>query len=130
METSSKEVDNAHTGETEYVTVGRKLRISLMKAGNEIKADFVVVDPVPFAEARPISKYLIEQFLSGDYDCVKVAFNDFKSTMVQLPKWFSFCRSSLARSVKSKTMKGVGTGDVHELTRQQHLRRVHLRTLS
>ena len=109
-----KEVNNAHTDETEYVTVGRKLRLSLMKAGNDIKADFVVVDPVPFAEARPISKYLIEQFLSGDYDCVKVAFNDFKSTMVQLPRVVQLLPIESNSLGEKQTYEGVGKGQVGE----------------
>lgn len=81
-----KVVSKNHTDETSYITVGRKLRLNLMKTKKDMKADFVVKDPVPFSEARPISKYLTEQFLSGEYACIKVAFNDFKSTMVQEPK--------------------------------------------
>lgn len=109
-----KEVSNAHTGETSYVTVGRKLRLSLMKAGNDIKADFVVVDPVPFAEARPISKYLTEQFLSGDYDCIKVAFNDFKSTMVQVPKVVQLLPIESDSLGEKLDYEGVGKGEVTE----------------
>ena len=46
--------------DTEFVTVGRKLRNSLGKAGSTMLADFEVRDPVPFAEARPIAKLLTQ----------------------------------------------------------------------
>ena len=71
-----------------FVTVGRKLRNSLAKAGNTMLADFEVDDPVPFAEARPIAKLLSQKFLDGEYDRVSVAFNNFVSTLTQEP-WIS-----------------------------------------
>ena len=71
-----------------FVTVGRKLRNSLAKAGKTMLADFEVDDPVPFAEARPIAKLLAQKFLDGEYDRVSVAFNNFVSTLTQEP-WIS-----------------------------------------
>lgn len=109
-----KEVVADKTDETDYITVGRKLRLSLMKAGEDIKADFPVKDPVPFAEARPISKYLAEEFLNGNYDVIKVAFNDFKSTMVQEPKVVQLLPIESSSLGEKQEYEGVGTGDVHE----------------
>jgi F-type H+-transporting ATPase subunit gamma len=70
----------------DYVTVGRKLRVLLEKLGNNIVADFVVKDPVPFAQTRPIAKFLTEQFLSGKYDKVSIAFTNFVNTLRQEPE--------------------------------------------
>lgn len=109
-----KEVNSADTEDTSYVTVGRKLRLNLMKAGKELKADFVVKDPVPFAEARPISKYLTEQFLSGEYDSIKIAFNDFKSTMVQEPRVVQLLPIESSKLGEKQEYEGVGKGVVHE----------------
>ena len=70
----------------DYVTVGRKLRVLLEKLGSNIVADFVVKDPVPFAQTRPIAKFLTEQFLSGKYDKVSIAFTNFVNTLRQEPE--------------------------------------------
>jgi len=70
----------------DYVTVGRKLRVLLEKLGSNIVADFVVKDPVPFAQTRPIAKFLTEQFLSGKYDKISIAFTNFVNTLRQEPE--------------------------------------------
>ena len=121
-----KEVNNADTDETEYVTVGRKLRLNLMKVGKEIKADFVVKDPVPFAEARPISKFLTEQFLSGEFDSIKVAFNDFKSTMVQEPKVVQLLPIESDSLGEKQEYEGVGKGAVGETDKAAALEKEYL----
>jgi len=72
--------------DADYVTVGRKLRVLLEKLGNNIVADFAVKDPVPFAQTRPIAKFLTEQFLSGKYDKVSIAFTNFVNTLRQEPE--------------------------------------------
>ncbi len=121
-----KEVNNVDTDETAYVTVGRKLCLSLMKIGKELKADFVVKDPVPFAEARPISKFLTEQFLSGQYDSVKVAFNDFKSTMVQEPKVVQLLPIESDTLDEKQDHEGVGKGVIGEIDKAAALDKEYL----
>jgi F-type H+-transporting ATPase subunit gamma len=121
-----KEVNNANTDETEYVTVGRKLRLNLMKSGKDIKADFVVKDPVPFAEARPISKFLTEQFLSGEYDSIKVAFNDFKSTMVQEPKVVQLLPIESDSLGEKQEYEGVGKDVIGETDKAAALEKEYL----
>ncbi len=69
----------------DFVTVGRKLRTSLEKLGKNIIADFVVKDPVPFSETRPIAKLLAKQFLEGNYDKVSVVYTTFINTLRQEP---------------------------------------------
>ena len=72
--------------DADYVTVGRKLRVLLEKLGSNVIADFVVKDPVPFAQTRPIAKFLTEQFLAGKYDKVSIAFTNFINTLRQEPE--------------------------------------------
>jgi F-type H+-transporting ATPase subunit gamma len=69
----------------DFVTVGRKLRTTLGKMGRNLIADFDVKDPVPFAEARPIAKFLTKQFLEGKYDKISVVFANFVNTLTQEP---------------------------------------------
>jgi F-type H+-transporting ATPase subunit gamma len=66
-----------------WVTVGRKLRTMGEKLGIKIIADFTVKDPVPFAQARPIAKFITQQFLDGNYDKVSIAFTSFVNTLRQ-----------------------------------------------
>lgn len=80
---SKKLLAEKDAANTDYVTVGRKLRMQLEKFGKEVKADFVIEDPVPFAKARSVAKLLSDTFLSGDYDVIKVAYTNFVSTLTQ-----------------------------------------------
>ncbi len=76
----------AQTGpDCSYVTVGRKGRNSLAKTGRNLVADFTVKDPVPFAESKLISKFVIEKFLDKEYRRVRVAFTNFINTIRQEP---------------------------------------------
>ncbi len=68
-----------------YVTVGRKLRIFTEKTGGRILADFTVKDPVAFADARAIAKFLTGEFLDGGYDKVTIAYTRFINTLRQEP---------------------------------------------
>ena len=72
--------------DADFITVGRKLRSACEKAGKNILADFPVKDPVPFAEARAIAKFITGQFMDGKYDKVSIAFTNFYNTLRQEPK--------------------------------------------
>jgi F-type H+-transporting ATPase subunit gamma len=81
-----KKVRSNSGDETHFVTVGRKLRTILGKIYTDrLEADFEVKDPVPFAEARPIAKFLTKAFLEGNYDKVSIAYNSFVNVMNQVP---------------------------------------------
>lgn len=68
-----------------YVTIGRKLRTQLAKTGAELIADFHIADPVPVAASAPVTKLLREQFLSGQFSKVSIAYTGFVNTLVQNP---------------------------------------------
>ena len=105
---------NRHHGDSDYVTVGRKLRMQLAKAGRELLADFEVKDPVPFAQARPIAKFLTEKFLSGEFDKISVAFTDFKSTMTQVPTIVQLLPIDADTVGEKQDYEGVGKDQVKE----------------
>lgn len=69
--------------ESSYVTVGAKGRKAMARVGKDLQADFSLDDPVPFAESRQISQYIMDQFLSGEVKSVKVGFTNFINTMTQ-----------------------------------------------
>ena len=81
----SKKVRSEAAPDTVYATAGRKLHLQLVKTGNKVESDWEVHDPVSFADAKQVAKYLTEQFLSGEYNVIKVAFNNFVSTLTQTP---------------------------------------------
>lgn len=70
-------------GDATFVTVGNKGRQSIARMKRDLLADFAVKDPVPFAETKPVSEFLMEKFLSGEYSKVSVAFTNFINTISQ-----------------------------------------------
>lgn len=103
-----KKVRSASGTETHYVTVGRKLRGTLSKMGKEMVADFTVKDPVPFSDARPISKFLIKQFLEEGYDKISIAFNNFVTVMNQEPTVMQLLPLSGKQLGEKHDFEGVG----------------------
>ena len=98
-------------GATDHTTVGKKLRLQVLKNGRKVIADWHVADPVPFADAKPIAKFLTEQFLSGEYDKITVAFSNFISTLSQEP-WVSQLLPIKADTLAEKrAYEGVGKSE-------------------
>ena len=98
--------------QADIVTVGRKLRMQLSKAGRTMVADFEVKDPVPFAEARPIAKLLTNLFLDGTYSKVSVAFNNFISTLNQQPEIVQLLPIQSSGLGEKQSYEGVGEDTV------------------
>ncbi len=91
-----------------FVTVGRKLRNQLTKAGRDMVADFEVKDPVPFADARPIAKFLTKAFLEGGYSKVSVAFSNYVNVMRQEPTIVQLLPISTAGLGEKQDYEGMG----------------------
>jgi len=66
-----------------FVTVGSKGKGSLIRQKADILADFPIKDPVAFAESKPVSRFIMDQFLDGEFGTVKVAFTNFINTVKQ-----------------------------------------------
>lgn len=96
------------SGDVAYITVGSKLRNSLGKLKKDLVADFAVKDPVKFAETRPVSRFLIQQFLEGKYDRVKVAFTNFVNVLRQEPLIETVLPVSPVTIGKPKDFEGMG----------------------
>ena len=72
--------------EIEAITVGRKGRDQLRRAGVPIAAAFPRLGDRPtFADVTPIARLVTEDFLSEKYDEIVVAYAGFVSTLTQRP---------------------------------------------
>ena len=69
-----------------FVTLGRKGRQNLARAGRVLLADFPLTDKAAFAEVRPAAEFLLKAFLEGKVDTVEVLYAHFKNTLVQAPR--------------------------------------------
>ncbi len=116
-----RKVRSEMADDTDVVTVGRKLRLSLAKFGKRLVSDWEVHDPVPFADAKPIGAYLTEQFLTGEFSAVKVAFTNFESTLTQTP-WISQLLPIEASTLAEKrAYEGMGGEQVAETARDENM---------
>jgi F-type H+-transporting ATPase subunit gamma len=70
---------------TEYITVGRKGRDSLIRVREDVVAEFPNGDNPTLMDISPIARLAIDQFLAGEVDEVFVAYTDFINTLTQAP---------------------------------------------
>ena len=72
--------------EVSAVTVGRKGRDALRRAGVPIAAHFAQLGDRPsFADITPIARLVTEDFLAGTYDRIEIAYSTFINTLSQRP---------------------------------------------
>ena len=75
-----------HKGELALVTVGRKGRDSMRRAGVPIEAHFATFGDRPkFADVIPLARLLTDDFLNDAADCVDIVYSHWVSTLVQRP---------------------------------------------
>ena len=73
--------------EVEAITIGRKGRDGLRRAGIPIAAHFQQLGDRPaFSDVTPIARLVTEDFLEGRYDEIDVAYSTFVSTLTQRPE--------------------------------------------
>ncbi len=70
---------------TLFVAVGRKGASFLARTGRQMIADFTLPDNPTFLQTKSISKFCLEQFLSGAVDKVTILYPKFINTLVQRP---------------------------------------------
>jgi F-type H+-transporting ATPase subunit gamma len=74
------------TAEVTAITVGRKGREALRRAGVPIAAHFPRLGDRPtFADVTPIARLVTDDFLAGTFDEIGVAYPQFVSTLTQRP---------------------------------------------
>jgi len=73
--------------EVEAITVGRKGRDALRRAGVPIAAHFTQLGDRPsFSDVTPIARLVTEDFLAEKYDEIDIAYSTFVSTLSQKPE--------------------------------------------
>ena len=73
--------------EVEAVTIGRKGRDGLRRAGIPIAAHFPQLGDRPsYGDVTPIARLVTDDFLAGKYDEIDVAYSTFISTLTQRPE--------------------------------------------
>src|ERR687894_423477 len=73
--------------EIEAITVGRKGRDALRRAGIPIAAHFSQLGDRPtFADVTPIARLVTEDFLEEKYDEIDIAYSTFVSILSQKPE--------------------------------------------
>ena len=80
-----REVTKVDKNTTLHITAGRKASQFVARTKRELAAEFTYKDNPMFTEARAISKFAQELFLSGKVDQVDVLYTNFVSTLVQKP---------------------------------------------
>ena len=69
-----------------WVAVGRKGRDALVRAGENIVAEFMnIPDDLKITDITPVSQLAKDAFLSGEVDDVYIAYTDFINTLTQRP---------------------------------------------
>lgn len=70
----------------QWVAVGRKGRDALVRAGENVVAEFTdIQDDLMIRDISPISRLAKDAFLSGEVDDVFIAYTDFINTLTQRP---------------------------------------------
>ena len=73
--------------EADLVIMGKRGKDVMYKQGHNIIAEFSKLDiTTAIEEIRPLAKLLIDDYLSGKYDKVMIAYTDFISTLAQKPR--------------------------------------------
>ena len=112
-----KKVITADLGpEAEFITIGRKGAQSLARLKRNLSADFPIKDPARFPELRPVAKLLQDKFLSGDYQKVLVAFNNFVNTATIIPSLEQILPINPVTLGGKRSYEGVGQGEVNDAT--------------
>ncbi|MEA3398417.1 MAG: ATP synthase F1 subunit gamma [Patescibacteria group bacterium] len=73
--------------DTDFILIGKKGALAHKYFGYNIAAEFPKVDIISeIKEVYPISKFVIDDFLSGEYDKIMVAYTDYVNAAKQIPR--------------------------------------------
>jgi F-type H+-transporting ATPase subunit gamma len=95
----------------QFVTIGRKGRDSLVRAGKNVVAEFSDLPAEPtIADIAPATRLAIDAFLSGEVDDVFIAYTDYINTLTQRPVvlgWLPLIPHTIEDQVAAEFVKDV-----------------------
>ena len=95
----------------QFVTIGRKGRDALLRAGENVVADFADIgDDLTIADLSPISRIAIDAFLNGEVDDVFIGYTDFINTLTQKPTvlgWLPLVPHTIEDQVAAEFVKDI-----------------------
>ncbi len=68
-----------------FAVIGRKGSQFLVRTHRDLLADFQVSDQVPFAQAKQVAEFMVQQYLAGVVDTVEIIWPRFRNTLIQEP---------------------------------------------
>ncbi|MSQ27310.1 MAG: ATP synthase F1 subunit gamma [Dehalococcoidia bacterium] len=78
---------NGQPAEVSVIAVGRRGRDFMARSGKDLRAVFIELGDSPtLLDTLPISRIVIEDYLSGHFDQVYIGYTDFVNTVVQRPR--------------------------------------------
>jgi len=107
-----RQIQEQAPADASFITVGSKGSRALARLKRDLVADFHIHDPVPFAESKQVSKFLVDEFLKdgSPYATVKVAFTNFINTIQQEPMLETLLPIRPIDLGKAKGFEGMGKG--------------------
>ncbi|HWB57998.1 MAG TPA: ATP synthase F1 subunit gamma [Chthoniobacteraceae bacterium] len=103
-----REVGKSAPDKTSYITSGRKGVQYLHRTKRTVVADFPLRDNFSVADAKAISKFMIEKFLSGEFDRISVFYTKFVNTLSQVPTQVTLLPVSAGKLEKAEEEKSRG----------------------
>ncbi len=96
---------------TQYITIGRKGRDSMIRAGQNVVASFTDIPAEPaIADISAANRLAIDAFLGGEVDDVFIAYTDFINTLTQRPVvlgWLPLIPHTIEDQVAAEFVKDV-----------------------
>jgi F-type H+-transporting ATPase subunit gamma len=68
-----------------FAVIGRRGSQFLVRTRRDLLADFQVSDQVPFAQAKQVAEFMVQQYLAGAVDTVEIIWPRFRNTLIQEP---------------------------------------------
>lgn len=96
----------------EFVTIGRKGRDSLIRARENVVAEFTLPPEPTLMDIAPVARLAIDEFLSGRVDDVFLAYTDFINTITQSPVvmgWLPLVPHQIEDAVAGEYLKNMAT---------------------
>jgi F-type H+-transporting ATPase subunit gamma len=79
-----RELANLDGAAVSFAGSGRKAIQYIARTKRDLAAEFVLKATPKFSEVRPISKFIVDKFVSGEVDQVRVLYSKFVNTLTQI----------------------------------------------